>query len=632
MAKETSSIISKISHFLTGKPQDPSRRSVRSKMFSSVGGGPLERAVRALNALGTPAETGEMWSPDDWRAHFRGSKVERVATRLASLIAYPAKVALDGLRATTLESHGKPYQVPALVVTTNPFVVPFITTLTRPLHRCAVVALMYDIYPDALEAAGMEPNFLTKTLELINRWTLKHVDGVVYLGDVMKASAETRYGSNPNTWIIANGADPAEFGQSDDALPESLRTWMKDRVLFSYAGNMGVMHDVETLQNAIPCYLDSLSDEEKSHVGFVFAATGQGVARLQNAWGTQYSDNIKFIGPQPDREWAELLTKTDVAMATMTDRAWATCAPSKAYSAIAAGCALLAVCPKNSDLAHLIESDEPIGRRVSPGEVDALVDAIRTLANRSELNKLASNIQNAAKKYHINNIAAQWKACLDEVAQKAPETWAALGYRTTKRLVDLVASGLGLLAVSPILAATALGVWHDLGLPLTFHQQRPGFNCEPFELIKFRSMKACEGPIDATQDGNRLTRFGKKIRALSLDELPTLFNVFKGDMSLVGPRPLLMQYLDRYTDEQKRRQWVVPGVTGWAQVNGRNAISWEEKFALDTFYVDHASLLMDIKILFLTAKTVLCRSGINHADSATMPEFFGSQNAVDNEN
>ncbi len=625
MAKETSSIISKICNFLTGKPQDPARRRVRGKMFSSVGGGPLERAVRSLNALGTRATTGEMWSPESWRAHFRGSNAERMATRLASLIAYPAKVVLDGIKATTLESHGKPYQVPVMVVTTNPFVVPFVTALTRPLHRCAVVALMYDMYPDALEAAGMEPNLLTKALELINRWTIRHVDAVVYMGDVMKASAEKRYGTHPNTWIIVNGADPSEFGQTDDTLPEPLRAWMQDRVIFSYVGNMGVMHDVETVQKAIPCYLDSLSEEEKKHVGFIFASTGQGTARLQSAWGDQYSESIKFIGPQPDREWAELLTKTDVALATLTDRAWATSAPSKAFSAVAAGCALLAVCPQYSDLAELIEGDAPLGKRVSPGSVDALVDAIRSLADRAELDKLQPNIQNAAALYHVDHIAAQWKACLEEAAQNAPETWAALGYRTTKRLVDLAVSGLGLLAVSPVLLATALGVCFDLGLPVTFRQQRPGLDCESFELIKFRSMKATEGEIDAAQDGDRLTRFGKMIRALSLDELPTLLNVFKGDMSLVGPRPLLMQYLDRYTDAQKRRQWVVPGVTGWAQVNGRNSISWNEKFALDTYYVDHASLFMDLKILLLTAKTVLCRSGIHHADSATMPEFMGTQ-------
>ena len=556
-----------------------------------------------------------------------------MATRLASIALYPAKAAFEGIKSTTFESHGKPYQVPVLTVTTNPFTLPFVATLTKPLHRCSVVALMYDMYPDALEAAGMQPNTATKLLEKINRWTIKHVDGVVYLGEVMKTSAEARYGVHSKTWIIANGADPAEFGQTEDALPEALRDWMKGRTIFSYVGNMGIMHDVETLEKAVPRYLDSLSNEEKQRVGFVFAATGKGVSKLQETWGSQYEANVKFIGPQPDREWAELLSKTDVALATLTERAWATCAPSKAYSAIAAGCALLAVCPATSDLAHLITgkgSDRRLGHYVLPGDVDGLVEAFDAFSKRSALEALATNIEQAASDYAIENIARQWQNCLSEVAKEAPETWAALGYRTIKRAIDIVSCGLGLIAVSPLLAATALGVKHDLGSPVTFHQKRPGLDGAPFELIKFRSMKACDGQIDAAKDGDRLTAFGKKIRALSLDELPTLFNVFKGDMTLVGPRPLLMQYLDRYDDEQKRRQWVVPGITGWAQVNGRNALSWEEKFALDTWYVDHASLALDIKILFLTVKTVLCRSGINHSGAATMPEFFGSQSPSQN--
>ncbi|MCL2326781.1 MAG: sugar transferase [Proteobacteria bacterium] len=173
------------------------------------------------------------------------------------------------------------------------------------------------------------------------------------------------------------------------------------------------------------------------------------------------------------------------------------------------------------------------------------------------------------------------------------------------------------------MAATALCVRCKLGAPVTFRQQRPGLDGKPFELIKFRSMRVASGIIDAARDAERLTAFGKKIRALSLDELPTLWNVLRGDMSLVGPRPLLMAYLDRYSAHQARRQWVKPGITGWAQVNGRNALSWSEKFDLDVWYVEHASPLLDIKILLKTIETVLTRRGVSHAASATMPEFMG---------
>ena len=147
---------------------------------------------------------------------------------------------------------------------------------------------------------------------------------------------------------------------------------------------------------------------------------------------------------------------------------------------------------------------------------------------------------------------------------------------------------------------------------------------KPFELFKFRSMANAPEGTDASHDGERLSEFGKKIRALSIDELPTLLNVLKGDMSLVGPRPLLMSYLSRYNDHQMKRQWAKPGVTGWAQVNGRNALSWQEKFDYDVWYVGNASCWLDLKILLKTVLTVLRRSGIEHANSATMPEFMGN--------
>jgi lipopolysaccharide/colanic/teichoic acid biosynthesis glycosyltransferase len=182
-----------------------------------------------------------------------------------------------------------------------------------------------------------------------------------------------------------------------------------------------------------------------------------------------------------------------------------------------------------------------------------------------------------------------------------------------------------LVAFSPIVLLTALLVRIKLGSPVIFKQIRPGLNGKPFNMIKFRSM------LDAhDKDGNplsdelRLTKLGKILRATSLDELPGLINVLKGDMSLVGPRPLLMEYLPLYTPEQAKRHNVKPGITGWAQVNGRNAISWEEKFKLDVWYVDNKNLLLDIKILFLTIKKVFIREGISAEGQATISKFTGS--------
>ena len=194
-----------------------------------------------------------------------------------------------------------------------------------------------------------------------------------------------------------------------------------------------------------------------------------------------------------------------------------------------------------------------------------------------------------------------------------------------KRLFDVVVAGGALLLLWPLLLVAALGVLVDVGRPVLFRQMRSGLHGEPFELIKFRTMRSdSRAGSGIASDAARLTRFGRLLRATSLDELPELWNVLRGDMSLVGPRPLLTQYLDRYTPEQARRHDVRPGLTGWTQVNGRNALSWEKKFALDTWYVDNRTFLLDLKILFLTVGHVLRPSGISGEGAATMPEFMGS--------
>ena len=190
-----------------------------------------------------------------------------------------------------------------------------------------------------------------------------------------------------------------------------------------------------------------------------------------------------------------------------------------------------------------------------------------------------------------------------------------------KRILDIVLVIFFAWLWMPMLAGVALLVRLSMGSPVFFLQERPGLAGRPFRLIKFRTMHDGE-----TSDVDRLTRAGRRLRAWSLDELPELLNVLKGDMSLVGPRPLLMRYLSRYTREQARRHEVRPGITGWAQVNGRNAISWNEKFAYDVWYVDHQSLLLDLRILWLTVWQVLSRKGISAEGEATMGEFFGSVN------
>lgn len=194
-----------------------------------------------------------------------------------------------------------------------------------------------------------------------------------------------------------------------------------------------------------------------------------------------------------------------------------------------------------------------------------------------------------------------------------------------KRLFDIFGSLIILVFLSPIWGLVWLAVRWNLGAPVLFRQMRPGLHGRPFLMIKFRTMRdIADSDGELLPDAERMTPFGRFLRSTSLDELPELWNVLKGEMSLVGPRPLLMEYLHLYTEEQFRRHEVRPGITGWAQVNGRNAIDWDKKFELDVWYVDHRSLWLDLKILYLTLRKVLVREGINADGEATVTKFTGS--------
>ncbi|HRD87435.1 MAG TPA: sugar transferase [Accumulibacter sp.] len=195
-----------------------------------------------------------------------------------------------------------------------------------------------------------------------------------------------------------------------------------------------------------------------------------------------------------------------------------------------------------------------------------------------------------------------------------------------KRLFDFFAALVALFLLAPVLAVIAWQVRRKLGAPVLFHQVRPGLHGRPFEMVKFRTMRdGVDENGEPLPDAERMTTLGNFLRATSLDELPELWNVLKGDMSLVGPRPLLMEYLSLYSPEQARRHDVRPGVTGWAQVNGRNALGWDDKFRLDVWYVDHQSFWLDLRILLLTVKKVCVREGISASGEATMSRFTGSR-------
>jgi lipopolysaccharide/colanic/teichoic acid biosynthesis glycosyltransferase len=273
--------------------------------------------------------------------------------------------------------------------------------------------------------------------------------------------------------------------------------------------------------------------------------------------------------------------------------------------------------------------DGETGLLVPVADAAALARAVRTFLCASELRSTMGQAGRArVLQYFRNDII--WEGYIDlyqtmlQQRRAADTRHSRRTYSLAKRSVDILAAASGLLLLFPVMLIVALLIRCTMGKSVLFRQTRPGCRTRLFTLLKFRTMNAAADAFGhLLPDSQRLTRVGSLMRRLSLDELPQLWNVLRGDMSLVGPRPLLVQYLPRYTPEQARRHDVMPGITGWAQINGRNALNWEEKLALDTWYVEHRGLTLDMKILAMTVWRVLRRDGISNGEHATMPEFMG---------
>jgi lipopolysaccharide/colanic/teichoic acid biosynthesis glycosyltransferase len=292
-----------------------------------------------------------------------------------------------------------------------------------------------------------------------------------------------------------------------------------------------------------------------------------------------------------------------------------------------AASAAKAVITTNATGARDAVIDGVTGLIVPVGDANALADAMTQLLLQREqtLSFGLAGRERVLQNFTPDVIWTALETLFVSTRQERLKAGSARSSLHSKRLFDIMISTLVLVVLSPVLLILVVLVRLNLGAPVLFFQVRPGLNATPFKMLKFRSMNDTrDSSGNLLPDAQRLTAFGRFLRSTSLDELPGLWNVLRGEMSLVGPRPLLMQYLERYTPEQARRHEVRPGITGWAQVNGRNAISWEEKFKLDVWYVEHQSFVFDLKILFLTAMKVFKREGISAVGDATMPEFTGS--------
>lgn len=582
------------------KPIDPAEVSEDVTLFaSSVGGGPLERLVARLRREGRNVVLDSLYDPEEWRGAMSTGRLARMLARAGGVVLYPVLVNLRALR-------GK---VGTLVVTTNPASLPVVTVLLRPLHRSRIVVLVYDLYPEALEAAGLlEVGSVASRIGVaLNRLWVRRADAVVFIGQSLMEHAVARYGKPTKGVVIETGADTTEF-------PGGARA--QERIVVSYVGNMGAMHDWQTLASS----LAELDEElQASSVEVVVAASGAGAACLREKLTGCRA--VTFTGPLEDEEWRRLLSRTSISVVTLRNGAEKTCIPSKAFSALAAGCALLVVAPLSSDLSALVERHD-CGRAVVPGDVAGLSRALREMVHdRSELERARKAARHAAEAcYDVGRLAQEWHALLNDTRGRGVSRL----YPPLKRTLDVLVSGGALVAAAPALAVIAGAILIKMGRPVLFVRERPGRDGRLFRLLKFRTMTLSSEEEDPARDGDRLTPLGAFLRRSSLDELPSLINVLRGDMSLVGPRPLLTRYLERYSASQARRHEVTPGLTGLAQVSGRNTLSWEKKLELDVWYVDNRSLRLDLEILARTVLCVLRREGISQDGHATMPEFMGT--------
>lgn len=579
-------------------------------LLSSVDGGPLQSLADALREAGHDVELVSEVGIDQWRDLARQGRVGRLGARLRAFARFP-------LRAVAAARRGRG----PVVVTTNPFVLPWALVLARRLHRRPVVALVYDLYPDVIGRPGP----LHRVLGWLNRRLTSRADAQVFIGEALARRAATRLGPHPRTAVVTTGADVdaiRSLGAPDGAPEQDIDRWLDGRVVISYVGNLGHAHDWQTFAEALPGLVDARAADGRP-VGILLAGWGRGYTRLAKRLEALPPGAIRVIQPTSDAAWARALCRSDVALVSLAPHAAGASVPSKAFSAMAAGAALGVVAPPDSEVASLVHR-HGCGVLAAPGDSAGFARELRALLSepgRLETTRAAS-LQAARDHYDIPGLVPAWEALFDRLVHEAPEPHP--GYDALKRGLDLAAAGAGLAVAAPVLVGAALAIRLTMGSPVFFRHTRPGLGGRPFELLKFRTMRNLRpGEEMLATDAQRITRLGRFLRETSLDELPTLLNVLRGDMSLVGPRPLLMRYLDRYSPEQARRMAVKPGVTGWAQVNGRNATTWQERFANDVHYVDHRSLLMDLKILLQTALTVVRREGISAEGHATMPEFLG---------
>lgn len=497
-----------------------------------------------------------------------------------------------------------------------PLTVGISASLVRILRGVPMVYDIQDMWPDTLRATGMFSN--DKALKIVSvacNWVYRRADQLVVLSPGFRRLLIERGVPEHKIELVYNWCAEDSLAAPVGGLPAAFPGDDRFRILF--AGNMGKAQALTSVLDAA-----ELLKTQASNLCFIFVGGGIDAERLKQLATERALNNVTFLPQVPMDKVGSLLSAADALLVHLkSDPLFKITIPSKTQAYMAAGKPILMAV--DGDAADLVR--ESGGGRIAQSENPAsIVEAAISLMQASDAEKSAMAENN--KRFYREKMSlavgtSRFGALFKKLADGNSHRPSML-----KRLLDILGSATGLLILSPLIALVAWQIRRKLGTPVLFRQVRPGLHGKPFQMVKFRTMRDAIGPDgQPLPDAERMTPLGSFLRSSSLDELPELWNVLKGDMSLVGPRPLLMEYLPLYSPEQYRRHEVRPGVTGWAQVNGRNSVDWEEKFELDVWYVDNRSIWLDMRILFLTVKKVLIRDGINAAGEATMSKFTGSK-------
>lgn len=503
-----------------------------------------------------------------------------------------------------------------------PITVGFAAAVIGFLRRTPFVYDIQDLWPDTVAASGMMSNpAALGLLGSLCKFVYRCASHITVLSPGFKETLAGRGVPPGKIDVIYNWCDEKVFNvdyESGERLASRV-----DKLSILFAGTMGTAQGLESvLQAAQICQHTAPTAE------FDFVGGGVERAKLERMAEEMQLENVRFMPRQPMHAMGGILAGADVLLVHLKDDLlFRITIPSKTQAYLAAGKPILM--GVRGDAADLVKRSQS-GVLCEPGDPQSIAEAVKELAGAGP-ERLAAMGHNGRAFYDRELSISSGVEKFDRVFKAAADPSPGLRHRQSgwrfwiKTAFDRGAALCGLILLSPVFIGVSALVGLSMGFPVLFRQQRPGRFAKPFRLLKFRTMlerRDASGKL--LPDAVRLTQVGRVLRATSMDELPQLWNVLRGDLSLVGPRPLLMEYLPRYSAEQAQRHDVMPGITGWAQINGRNALTWAEKFTLDTWYVDHWSLSLDIKILVMTAWRVLRRDGISRAGHATMPEFHGT--------